>query len=101
MRKLTVLFLSVLVLTSCTKPGLNLPADSPMPRYTYSPIGLFKAALFSAPWCALAPGNPTGQAAPLAPLLRRAMDAGRVGASLYTGRWTDVGTPQRWAELQQ
>ena len=41
------------------------------------------------------------QAAPLAPLLRRAMDAGRVGASLYTGRWTDVGTPQRWAELQQ
>ena len=28
MRKLTVLFLSVLVLTSCTKTGLNLPADS-------------------------------------------------------------------------
>lgn len=81
--------------------ALNLPADSSMPRYTYSTIGLFKAALFSAPWCALAPGNPTGQAAPLAPLLRRAMDAGRVGASLYTGRWTDVGTPQRWAELQQ
>ena len=81
--------------------ALNPPADSPMPRYTYSTIGLFKAALFSAPWCALAPGNPTGQAAPLAPLLRRAMDAGRVGASLYTGRWTDVGTPQRWAELQQ
>ena len=81
--------------------ALNLPADSPMPRYTYSTIGLFKAALFTAPWCALAPGNPTGQAAPLAPLLRRAMDAGRVGASLYTGRWTDVGTPQRWAELQQ
>ena len=81
--------------------ALNLAADSPMPRYTYSTIGLFKAALFNAPWCALAPGNPTGQAAPLAPLLRRAMDAGRVGASLYTGRWTDVGTPQRWAELQQ
>ena len=82
-------------------PAVNLPADSPLPGYTYSTIGLFKAALFSAPWCALAPGNPTGQAAPLAPLLRRAMDAGRVGASLYTGRWTDVGTPQRWAELQQ
>ena len=79
--------------------ALNLPADSSMPRYTYSTIGLFKAALFSAPWCALAPGNPTGQAAPLAPLLRRAMDAGRVGASLYTGRWTDVGTPERLAEL--
>ena len=24
-----------------------------------------------------------------------AMAAGRVGASLYTGRWTDVGTPAR------
>jgi MurNAc alpha-1-phosphate uridylyltransferase len=38
-------------------------------------------------------------AAPLAPLLRRAMDAGRVGASLYTGRWTDVGTPERLQAL--
>lgn len=28
MRKLTVLFLSVLVFTACTKTGLNLPADS-------------------------------------------------------------------------
>ena len=34
--------------------------------------------------CSIAPGNPHGVAAPLAPLLRRAMDAGRVGASLYT-----------------
>jgi MurNAc alpha-1-phosphate uridylyltransferase len=37
--------------------------------------------------------------APLAPLLRRAIDAGRVSAALYTGRWTDVGTPERLAEL--
>jgi MurNAc alpha-1-phosphate uridylyltransferase len=27
------------------------------------------------------------------------MDNGRVSAQLYTGRWTDVGTPERLAEL--
>jgi MurNAc alpha-1-phosphate uridylyltransferase len=32
-------------------------------------------------------------------LLRRAMDAGRVSAELYTGAWTDVGTPERLAQL--
>ena len=44
-------------------------------------------------------GNPQGTAAPLAPLLRKAMDAGRVGAGLYTGLWADVGTPERLVEL--
>ncbi|MDH0495162.1 nucleotidyltransferase family protein, partial [Comamonas aquatica] len=64
-------------------------------------IALLKAALFAAPWCDIAAGNPQGVAAPLAPLLRQAMDAGRCGASLYTGRWTDVGTPERLAALNQ
>ena len=44
-------------------------------------------------------GNPQGTVAPLAPLLRAAMDAGLVSAELYTGAWTDVGTPERLAEL--
>jgi len=79
---------------------LNLPADHPGPRYTYSTIALLRADLFAAPWCDMPPGNPEGVAAPLAPLLRRAMDAGRVTGALYTGRWTDVGTPERLAELQ-
>ena len=79
--------------------ALNLPEGDPAPRYTYSTIALLRAELFAPPWCAIAPGNPTGVAAPLAPLLRRAMDAGRVGASLYTGRWTDVGTPERLRAL--
>lgn len=70
-----------------------------LPRYTYSTIALFKKALFAAPWCSIAAGNPQGQAAPLAPVLRAAMQDGRVSASLYTGRWTDVGTPQRLAEI--
>lgn len=88
---------------SGTGRAVNLPpADTSRdlrPRYTYSTIALLKAELFAAPWCDMAAGNPTGIAAPLAPLLRKAMDAGRCGATLYTGRWTDVGTPERLAQL--
>jgi MurNAc alpha-1-phosphate uridylyltransferase len=71
------------------------------PRFTYSTIGLYRRALFEAPWCEIVPGNPQGTAEPLAPLLRRAMDAGRVSAELYEGPWTDVGTPERLAELNR
>ena len=81
--------------------ALDLPADDERPRYTYSTIALLKAELFAAPWFDVQPGNPEGLRAPLAPLLRRAMQDGRVGASLYTGRWVDVGTPERLAELNQ
>ena len=86
---------------TATGLALNLPADDPAPRYTYSTIALLRAELFAAPWCDIPPGNPAGMAAPLAPLLRRAMDQGRVGASIYAGRWTDVGTPERLAELNR
>ncbi len=79
--------------------ALNLPADSAAPRYTYSTIALLRAELFAAPWCDIPAGNPQGVAAPLGPLLRRAMDAGRVTAERYTGHWTDVGTPERLAAL--
>ena len=57
--------------------------------------------MFEPPWCDIPRGNPHGVKAALAPLLRRAMDQGLVSASLYTGAWTDVGTPQRLAELNQ
>lgn len=79
--------------------ALNLPTDDPAPRYTYSTVALLKKALFAPPWCDIAPGNPEGVSAALAPLLRRAMDNGRVEAELHTGRWVDVGTPQRLADL--
>ena len=64
-------------------------------RHTYSTTGLFKKALFAG----LPAGNPQGLKLPLAPLLRAAMDRGQVSAELYTGAWTDVGTPQRLAAL--
>ena len=77
--------------------ALNLANDAHAPRYTYSTIGLYRRALFDT----LPFGNPQGLAAPLAPLLRQAMDQHQVSAELYEGPWTDVGTPQRLAELNQ
>ena len=77
--------------------ALNLPAGMAGPRYTFSTIALYRRALFKD----LPFGNPQGVKAPLAPLLRRAMDNQQVSAELYTGAWTDVGTPARLAELNQ
>ena len=79
--------------------ALNLPASDPRPRYTYSTLGLYRRELFTAPWCDIPSGNPQGVKAALAPLLRAATDQGRVNAELYTGRWTDVGTPERLAQI--
>ncbi len=88
-------------LTNCTVPALatNPSPERPGPSYTYSTIGLYRASLFAMPWCPIAAGNPSGLKAPLAPLLRAAIAQGRVSASLYTGLWADVGTPERLAEL--
>lgn len=79
--------------------ALSLPPDDPRPRYTFSTIGLYRSALFAAPWCEIPAGNPTGIKAALAPLLRRAMAQRHVSAEIYTGRWVDVGTPERLAQL--
>ncbi len=87
--------------TGAPSLALNLPKDGDQPLYTYSTIGLYRRALFEAPWCDIPSGNPSGIKAALAPLLRKAMDHGKVGAELYTGRWTDVGTPERLAQLNQ
>ena len=77
--------------------ALNLPAGDPAPRHTYSTIGLYRCELFDS----LPFGNSPGLAVALAPLLRAAMDRRQVSAELYLGAWTDVGTPERLAELNQ
>ena len=64
-------------------------------RYTFSTIGLYRKAFFAE----LPAGNPQGLKVPLAPMLRRAMDNGLVTAEIHAGPWTDVGTPQRLAQL--
>lgn len=75
------------------------PEGDARPRQTYGTIALLRAELFAAPWCDIPPGNPEGRRVPLVSLLRRAMAAGQVSASQYTGRWTDVGTPARLERL--
>ena len=77
--------------------ALNLAADSPQARWTFSTIALYRQAFFKD----LPFGNPRGLKVALAPLLRAAMDNGQVSAELYAGAWTDVGTPARLAELNQ
>jgi len=81
--------------------ALNLPKDTAEPRFTFSTIGLYRRALFLPPWCDVPAGNPQGASLALAPLLRAAMDQQRVTAALYTGPWTDVGTPERLAHLNR
>ena len=57
---------------------------------TYSGIGVFHPQLFAG----LAPGI-----RPLAPLLKKAMASNQVRGEHYRGRWYDIGTPERLAEL--
>ena len=60
------------------------------PRLTFAGIGVYDPALFAG--CRPEPF-------PLAPLLRRALAAGRVGGRHHRGLWVDVGTPERLADL--
>ena len=80
-------------------PKLTTAVSQEAPRYTFSTIALYKRAFFEAPWCPIPAGNPAGVKAPLAAMLRAAMDNHAVSASLYNGAWTDVGTPERLAQL--
>ncbi|WP_296890102.1 N-acetylmuramate alpha-1-phosphate uridylyltransferase MurU [Thiobacillus sp.] len=60
---------------------------------TFSGIGVYHRALFA--------HTPAGEKAPLAPLLRQAIDAGRVSGEHFGGRWVDVGTPERLNALDE
>ena len=61
-------------------------------KLTFSGIGLYRPDLFA---------DSPDAAFPLAPLLRRAMQAGQVSGEYFQGRWLDIGTPQRLAELNR
>ena len=77
----------------------NLPKDAGHSLHTYSTIGLYKHAFFAPPFCAIPTGNAKGEKAPLAPMLRAAMDAGLVSAEIFAPEWADVGTPERLTQL--
>ncbi len=62
-------------------------------RLTFAGIGLYRPALFE--------GVERDKPAKLAPLLRAAMAAGKITGECFAGRWMDVGTPDRLAELDR
>ncbi len=73
-------------------------------RLTYAGIGLYRPALLD-DWAqhvdehagVVADGKPRFR---LAPLLRAHMDSDLITGQHHDGRWTDVGTPGRLAELE-
>ena len=65
--------------------------ESGSPMLTFSGIGIYAPRLFG--------GIPAGAKIPLAPLLRKAMAAGRVSGEHYRGRWHDIGTVERLQAL--
>lgn len=77
-----------------TAQGRLRPRDAAAagePCVTYSTIGLYRPGMVD--------GVAAGQAAALRPCLDRALAQDRLSGRLYSGPWTDVGTPQRLAAL--
>jgi MurNAc alpha-1-phosphate uridylyltransferase len=62
------------------------------PRLTFSGIGVYHRDLFRG----CQPGR-----FPLAPLLRNAMESEQVTGEHYSGKWYDIGTPERLDELDR
>lgn len=60
---------------------------------TYAGIGIFSPDFFT--------GVPRGAIMKLRPLLDAGIDAGSITGERHAGRWVDVGTPQRLAELDK
>lgn len=61
-------------------------------RYTFSGLSVHRPEFFKG----CQPGH-----FPLLPLWRAEADAGRLSGEIHTGLWSDVGTPQRLAELEK
>lgn len=60
------------------------------PRFTFSGIGVYRPEMFA---------DCNTAVFPLAPVLHRAIKAGRVSGEVYEGAWYDVGTPERLSKL--
>jgi len=58
--------------------------------YTFSGIAYYNPALFS---------GLSAHKAPLAPLLREAIEKNTISGELFTKKWHDIGTPKRLQEI--
>jgi MurNAc alpha-1-phosphate uridylyltransferase len=71
-------------------------------RLTFAGIGIYRPALLDG-WRSIVGDAPGAALSPprfkLAPVLRAAMRAGTVTGEHFRGAWTDVGTPERLAQL--
>ena len=76
---------------SLTGEQLDLAADGP--TLTYCGIGVFSPAFFA--------DVPHGAAMKLRPLLDAGIARGIVTGERHTGRWVDVGTPERLSDLDR
>ena len=79
--------------------------DGDGPKLTYAGIGLYRPELL-ADWRTHTKHDNNADESisprfPLAPILRAYMADGRIQGEHHQGRWTDVGTPQRLAELEK
>lgn len=72
----------------CLEAGRIAPQGGE--RLTYAGIAVLRPELFS---------GASADRFPLLPWLNRARDAGRLGGQRHTGRWLDIGTPERLAQL--
>jgi MurNAc alpha-1-phosphate uridylyltransferase len=72
----------------CLRQGL-VSEDEGL-RHTYSGVGIYRPEFFEG----CTPGR-----FPLLPLLRRAITQRALSGELHSGRWYDVGTPERLASL--
>ncbi|WP_243041666.1 N-acetylmuramate alpha-1-phosphate uridylyltransferase MurU [Dyella sedimenti] len=78
-----------------------LRSDRVLPRLTYSGIGVFRRELLDG-WHGIVDDAGAREKPPrfkLRPLLEHAMARSLLHGSHHRGTWTDVGTPQRLAEL--
>ncbi|HEX4479269.1 MAG TPA: nucleotidyltransferase family protein [Rudaea sp.] len=64
--------------------------DELTPRSTFAGIGVYRPSLLD---------GHTGGTFSMVPILREAMRRGDVTGEQYRGAWTDVGTPQRLADI--
>lgn len=62
-------------------------------KLTFSGIGIYQPALFA--------DVKPGEVMKLAPILRDAIQGGRVTGEYFSGLWMDIGTPERLDQLHQ